>query len=240
MGSETTGTNGHSNGSAKAPGAAGASSPYADAKRFFIGLTGEDRRWASIMTRVAVLCLAGLVASLALNFYLASQPRLVPIFFREDTSGTLTPVGQGGTITVTQSSVRAALARWIMTARSVTSDPTAQKEWQREASTLIARDSSAQASLTAYWTANPPLELGSVRRVSVAVAYVSPVIGSDRTYESEWTETWEDPSGRALGAHRYHGVFTLAFSTASRSEQAIYDNPLGMYVTSIEWTEKVN
>jgi len=240
VGAETTGPNGHTNGSAKGAGAATASSPYTDAKRLFIGLTSEDRRWASIMTRVAVLCLAGLVASLALNFYLASQPRLVPVFFREDGSGALAPVGTGGTITISQSSVRAALARWIMNARSVTSDPTAQKEWQREASVLIARNSAAQTALTAYWTANPPLELGALRRVSVAVAYVSPVLSSDRTYEAEWTETWEDPSGRSLGVHRYHGVFTVAFSTGARSEQEIYDNPLGMYLTSIDWTEKLN
>ena len=240
MGPETTGTNGQSNGTTKPAGSAATSSPYTDAKRFFIGLTGEDRRWSSIMTRVAILCLAGLVASLALNFYLASQPRLMPVFFREEASGTLTPVGRGGTITVTQSTVRAALARWIMTARSVTSDPTAQKEWQREASALIARNSAAQTALTAYWTANPPLELGALRRISVAIAYVSPVSASDRTYEAEWTETCVDPNGRSLGTHRYHGFFTIGFSTAPRSEQEIYDNPLGLYITSIDWPEKVN
>ena len=240
MGAETTGANGHTNGSAKAATSGSSTSPYTDAKRLFIGLTGEDRRWASIMTRVAVLCLAGLVASLALNFYLASQPRLVPVFFREASNGTLAPVGQGGTITISQSSIRAVLARWIMNARSVTSDPTAEKEWQREASALIARTSAAQTALTVYWAANPPLELGAVRRVSVAGAYVSPVTNSDRTYEAEWTETWEDPSGHNLGVHRYHGVFTVAFSTGARTEQEIYDNPLGMYLMSIDWTEKVN
>jgi type IV secretory pathway TrbF-like protein len=240
MSAETAGASGQSNGSAKSAGAAVASSPYADAKRFFIGVTGEDRRWASIMTRVAVLSLAGLAASMALNFYLASQPRLVPMFFREDASGTLTPVGRGGTITITQSSVRAAVARWLVTARSVTSDPTAQKEWQREASALIARNSAAQTALMAYWTANPPLELGALRRISVAIAYVSPLSASDHTYEAEWTETWVDPNGRSLGTHRYHGVFTIGFSTAPRSEQEIYDNPLGLYITSIDWPEKVN
>lgn len=240
MGTEATGTNGQRNGASKSVSEATTSSPYTDAKRLFIGLTGEDRRWASIMTRVAALCLAGLVASLALNFFLASQPRMIPVFFREDASGALSPVGQGGTITISQSSVRAALARWIRNARSVTSDPTAQKEWQREASALIARNSGAQTALTAYWAANPPLELGTLRRVSVVVAYVSPITSSDRTYEAEWTETWEDPTGRSLGVHRYHGVFTVAFSTGARTEQEIYDNPLGMYLTSIDWTEKVN
>ena len=238
MAAETTGANGQSNGSTKAN--TGASSPYTDAKRFFIGLTGEDRRWASIMTRVAVLCLAGLAGSLALNFFLAAQPRFVPVFFRDDGSGAVTPVGNGGTTTVTQSEVQAALAHWIMETRSVTSDPSAQKEWQREASALIARDSAAQTALTAYWTANPPLELGSLRRVSVAVAYVSPTPTSDRTYESEWTESWEDQTGRVLGTYRYHGLFTIAFSTAPRSEQEIYDNPLGMYITSIDWTKETN
>ncbi len=238
MSAEMAGTNGHTNGSAKV--AATGSSPYTDAKRFFVGLTGEDRRWASIMTRVSALCLAGLVASLALNFYLASQPRLIPVFFREDASGVLTPVGRGGTTTITQSSVRAALARWIMMARSVTSDPTAQKEWQREASVLIARNSAAQTALTAYWAANPPLELGASRRVSIAVSYVAPVPASDGTYEAEWAETWQDPNGHTLGTHRYHGVFTVAFSTASRTEDEIYDNPLGLYVTAIDWSERVN
>src|SRR5580658_2644601 len=103
MAAETTGASAQGNGSAKSAGAAVGASPYADAKRFFIGLTGEDRQWASTMTRVAVLSLAGLATSLALNFYLASQPRLVPMFFREDASGSLTPVARGGTITVTQS-----------------------------------------------------------------------------------------------------------------------------------------
>jgi type IV secretion system protein VirB5 len=216
-------------------------SRYTDAQRHYLETTAGDRRWAVTMTRIALIAITALVLSIGGNIYLASQPKMVPLFFRENPAGELTPIGRvAGSQTTDVTAIRSQLADWIANARTITSDPIAAKTRSERMAALVASASPAAAFLTTYFTANDPIVLGRDRRVSIAIAYVSPVPGSTREYEAEWTEDTRDPSGRAIGAPlRYHAHLTIAENPPS-DEATIYANPLGIYITDLDWARRMN
>jgi type IV secretory pathway TrbF-like protein len=216
-------------------------SRYTDAKRHYLETTAGDRRWAVTMTRIALIAITALVLSVGANIYLASQPKMIPIFFRENAGGELAPIGPvAGSQTVDVTAVRSQLADWIANARTITSDPIAAKTRRERMAALVASGSSAAAFLAAYFKANDPIALGRDRRASIAIAYVSPVPGSTREYEAEWTEDTRDATGRAIGAPiRYRAHMTIA-QNAPSDEATIYANPLGIYITDLDWARRMN
>ncbi len=214
---------------------------YTDAQRYFLETTAGDRWWATTMTRIALISAAGLILALGAIIYLASQPKMVPIFFRENATGELTPIGRVvGAQTVDVTAIRSQLADWIANARTVTSDPIAAKTRRERMAALVASGSPAAAFLTTYFKNNDPIALGRDRRVSLAITYVTPIPGSTREYEAEWSEDVRDPSGRALGAPtRYRAHLSIAVSRPA-DEATIYANPLGIYITDLDWAQRMN
>jgi type IV secretion system protein VirB5 len=216
-------------------------SRYTDAQRHFLETTAGDRRWAVTMTRVALTAVAALVLALGVIIYLASQPKMVPIFFRENAAGELAPIGRvAGAQTPDMSAIRSQLADWIANTRTITSDPIAAKTRQDRMAALVASGSPAAAYLAAYFKPHDPIALGRDRRVSIAIDYVAPVPGSTREYEAEWTEDTRDPSGRAIGVPtRYRAHLSIAVSRPT-DEETIYANPLGIYITDLDWAQRMN
>jgi len=197
------------------------------------------------MSRVALATLAALCVSLGINLYLASLPKNIPIFFRESSQGQLTPIGRvAGDPTPDQNAIRSQLADWIANARSVTSDPLATKERQRRTATMVASDSAAAVYLAAYYKQNDPLALGLVKRTAIAVSYIALLPGSQHQYEAEWTEDNRDRSGQPISREvsqlaRYHANLSVSLSQPT-DEATIYANPLGIYITDLDWSRKVN
>ncbi|MBD5634988.1 MAG: type IV secretion system protein [Candidatus Eremiobacteraeota bacterium] len=203
--------------------------------------TALDRRWAITMTRVALIAVAALVLALGAIIYLASQPKMVPIFFRENAAGELAPIGRvAGSQTPDVGAIRSQLADWIANTRTITSDPIAARTRQDRMAALVASGSPAAAFLAGYFKNNDPIALGRDRRVSVAINYVAPVPGSTREYEAEWTEDKRDPSGRAIGEPtRYRAHLSIAVSRPT-DEATIYTNPIGLYITDLDWAQRMN
>jgi type IV secretion system protein VirB5 len=166
---------------------------------------------------------------------------MVPIFFRENAGGELMPIGRvAGAQAPDVTAIRSQLADWIANARTITSDPIAAKTRRDRMAALVASGSPAAAFLASYFKANDPIALGRDRRVSVAIAYVSPIPGSVREYEAEWSEDTRDVSGREIGAPiRFRAHLTIAESPP-RDESTIYANPLGIYITDLDWSRRMN
>jgi len=221
--------------------AATSTNRYTDAQRHFLETTTADRRWAITMTRLALIAVAALVLALGAIIYLASQPKMVPIFFRENAGGELAPIGRVvGAQTPDVTAIRSQIADWIANARTITSDPIAAKTRQERMAALVAGGSPAAAFLATYFKTHDPIALGRDRRVSVAINYVAPVPGSTHEYEAEWSEDARDSSGRAFRAPtRYRAHLSIAVSRPS-DEATIYANPLGIYITDLDWAQRMN
>jgi type IV secretory pathway TrbF-like protein len=116
----------------------------------------------------------------------------------------------------------------------------ATRERQRRVAALVMNASQAQAFLKSFYLQNDPVTLGFQKRIAVAVNFVAPIGASTHEYEAEWTEDARDVSGRQIGpVQHFHGRFTITIARPS-DEAAIYSNPLGLFITDLDWAEKVN
>jgi len=216
-------------------------SPYSDAKRSHLEQTANDVLTAVSMRRLAVILAAALCLSLLANVVLATTAKFVPVYVHDNAQGQVTYVGPvDGESGPSQSAIRAQLANWIANAREISSDPMATRERQRRVAALVMNASQAQTFLKAFYQQNDPFALGFQKRVAVAVNFVAPIGASTHEYEAEWTEDARDVAGRQIGQLRhFHGRFTIALARPN-DEAAIYANPLGLFITDLDWAEKVN
>ena len=216
--------------------------PYTDARRAHIEKTAEHIVAAVSMRRLAAILSAALCLSLLANLVLATTAKVVPVYVHDNREGQITYIGRATESENVPSAVavRAQIADWIANAREVSSDPMATRERQRRVAALVLSGSQAQGFLKKFYDRTNPLTLGVQKRVAVTVNFVALIGTSAREYEAEWTEDTRDPSGRAIGARtRFHGHFTIMFARQS-DEAAIYSNPLGLFITDLDWAEKIN
>ena len=215
--------------------------PYADARRAHVEQTANDVLSAVSMRRLAAILAATLCLSLLANVVLATTAKFVPVYVHDNAQGQVTYVGPvDGENGPSQSALRAQLADWIANAREISSDPMATRERQRRVAALVMNGSPAQAFLKAYYQQNDPFSLGFQRRVAVDVNFVAPIGASTSEYEAEWTEDARGVDGRQLGPlRRFHARFTITLARPS-DEAAIYANPLGLFITDLDWVEKVS
>jgi len=217
-------------------------SPYTDARRAHIEKTADHIVAAVSMRRLTAILAAALCLSLLANLVLATTAKVVPVYVHDNREGQITYIGRA---TESESgpsavAVRAQIADWITNVREVSSDPMATRERQRRVVALVLNGSQAQGFLKKFYDRNDPLVLGFQKRVAVTVNFVAPIGTSTREYEAEWTEDTRDSSGRAIGARkRFHGHFAIMLARQS-DEAAIYSNPLGLFITDLDWTEKIN
>jgi type IV secretion system protein VirB5 len=226
------------NGRAKTP----IGSPYADARRAYIERTAQDVLTAISARRIAAVLAAALCFSVLANILLVTTAKFVPVYIHDNAQGQITYVGRRpeASDAPSQASVRAQLADWLSNAREVSSDPMATRERQRRVAAFVMNGSQAQSFLKSFYQRNDPITLGFQKRIAVAVNFVSAIGASTHEYEGEWTEDARDPDGRRIGIpKRFHARFTIVLARPG-DEAGIYANPLGLFITDINWAEKIN
>jgi type IV secretory pathway TrbF-like protein len=214
-------------------GAAGNENPYLSARREWNERYGDyiarARNW-----RLAAFAALGISAVLALGVvWEAAQSKVVPYVVEVDKLGDAVAVGRADRAAPADGRVvKAQLAAWIVDVRSISSDPTAEKTALARAYSMTA--ASATTFLDDYYRQHSPF--GQARTIAVSVDAVLPV--SDRTYQLEWSEDARDFQGRDIETTHWLASLTIAFDPPS-TERGILNNPLGLYVTGISWTQRL-
>jgi len=185
------------------------------------------------------LAVAGvLAAGLAV---VAAQSRVAPYVVEVDKLGRAQAFGPAEPLRLTDQRVAIAqIAGFIRDIRMVLADQTAQAELVRHAYAYV--DQSAADFLNTYFAnpANDPRALGRDFTRVVEVTGVLPVpgsVGGQQTWKVNWTET---SIPRAAGGEptvaAWEGYLTTRIVPPSTAER-ITLNPLGLYVTSVNWTQ---
>ncbi len=211
---------------------------YTDPARRYIEMTAGDRVSAKRMTLVAYAFAFALVISLVGNLYQSQLPREIPYVIRESSSGqTSTGVALAPATRPDEAWIRYQLARWIVEARTGTTDPRVQAAFAQHTAALILRGSGAQTMVAAHVQ---QVAQGGNARVAVKINFVRPRSGSSGLFEGNWVETSVSPAGRVLEEQHWSGVFTLDFaqSNVSLTDDASYANPYGMYIAEIQWNQE--
>ena len=207
----------------------------------FGDLAKGKRNW-----QLAFFGLLGVTGVLAFGLVtLATQSRITPYVVEVDRLGRAQAFGPAERLRATdQRVVTSQLAGFVRDIRTVLGEPASQADLVRRAYAFA--DQGAAAFLNQYFAApaNDPRTLGKEMTRLVEVTSVLPVPGPSSAGEgtpTAWKVSWLEttlPRGASATptVAAWEGYFSTRVASPSTTER-ITANPLGLYVTSINWTQ---
>ncbi len=172
---------------------------------------------------------------------LAATSRVVPYVVEVDKLGAIAAVGPADRPRTPEPRLIAAqLAAFVRAVREVlpASSPELQADVMRRAYAFVDQSAAAAATLNTYFAdpAHDPRTLGQRLAREVRVTGAIPVPNST-AWKLRWTET-DLPlqPGVPSRTTTWEGYVTLRLRPPTTAD-AIQDNPLGVYVTTIVWSE---
>jgi type IV secretion system protein VirB5 len=206
----------------------------------FADLARGKRNWqlaAFGAIGVASLLAAGLVIT-------ATQSRITPYVVEVDALGRAQAFGPAERLQRNDERVLTAqLAGFVRDVRTIVGDPAAQADLVRRAYAFVDQD--AAAFLNTYFAApaNDPRLLGRDVTRLVEITGVLPLPGGvpaangSRTWKVSWTEvTLPRTAGGLPMRTAWEGYFATRLVPPTSAERLSL-NPLGLYVTTVNWTQ---
>ena len=185
--------------------------------------------------RLAAFCSLGLAAlSLGGFIYQASNTNIATFVVPID------KYGRPGRIEVAGQSYKPStaetgyfLADWVTRTRSKSIDAIVIRDNWTAAYRFVA--GSAIGQLNDYAKTHDPFANAGAQAVSVEI--VSVLARSPSTYQVQWRETTFD-QGATRATENWTGLFTAKIN-APKNEAELRANPLGIYITSFQWSREL-
>jgi len=205
--------------------------PYLNARREWDERYGDALARAKSWRYAAIGALT--VAAIAVTgvVFIGAQSKIKPYVVAIDKMGNPVAMAQpvsGGA--VDQRIIEAQVANWIWNARTVIPDPAAQKTLIHRVYAMASSD--AAAYLNTYYAAHPPF--GDFT-VNVTITSVLPV--SKDTWQVGWDEMRVTGGQPQPVEHWRANVTTGVDPKLAESPQVMLDNPLGLFVKNVTWTQ---
>ena len=201
-------------------------------------LTLKDKsakRWASTALVLALLA-AGLGAEC---MYLATKVKIIPYMIQVDKHGYAVNVGPvTPTVKVDERVIIARIAEFIISWRTVFNDNTAQAKLVSMVYSTLPDRSMSEKSISAWYQNFDPYKRVRENRTTVNVSINSIMKLSGQTWRVEWEEQ-DVVDGLPNNVTRWTGVVKIETS-APETLDAVIKNPLGVYITEISVSEKIN
>lgn len=215
----------------------GTGNAYTDAQTVWLERYGSYLQQAYNWRLIAILEAIGIIVAVLAIAYIGAQSKLVPYVVTIDKLGT--PVGvqiadRAGP--VDSRVIKAQLANFLVDTRSVVVDRVVEKQYLDNVYAMIANGSAARGYIDAWYTGHSPFDLARDRTISVTVDSLLAI--SPTTWQVQWTETQRNLGGVVTGSEQWVGSIGVAVRTPT-DEATIMRNPLGVYVTSLNWTKKL-
>ena len=175
-----------------------------------------------------------LVITSALVPFLARKPRIVPYVIELDKAGEVTGLLQplAANQSANESVIRFELARFITDARSVLGDDTAEKAALHRVYNMARGE--AATVLPIWYRNHPPFEVASKETIQADIESV--LHAPSGAYEVRWMETTRNLNGDVLSTAHWRAL--LAVQLATPDPDYMLSNPIGLYVTQIDWSEE--
>lgn len=216
--------------------------PYLAARRTWnehtSALVSQRQTWQVIgllSMLIALAAVGGLV-------YLSSQSRLVPYVVQVDKHGQALAQGPlSATDRTDPRIVRAMVAEFISDARTVTPDTDLLRKNVFRLYAHLAANDPATARMNEWLNSTEeasPFRRAAREMVSVDIQSTLPV--SESTWQVDWSEQVRDRQGQPKGTAMTHRALLTVYSSPSvhapSNEQALRNNPLGLFVREFSWS----
>jgi type IV secretion system protein VirB5 len=219
----------------------GADPRFLTARHEFANAFGDLARGKRNWQLVAFWSLGLLTLCVISYVRIASSARVVPYLVEVDKLGQVMTVREADIMRAPEPRLVASqLAGFVRAVRTVlpASPPRVQADLMRRAYMFVDQGSSAAVMLNTYF-ADPlhdPRVLGQTITRQVEIASTLPVPASP-TWKIRWTET-EYPliAGMLTHVTAWEGYVTVRLQAPATAD-AVQDNPLGVFITSINWTQ---
>lgn len=172
---------------------------------------------------------------------IASSARVVPYLVEVDKLGQVMTAREADIMQAPEPRLIASqLAGFVRAVRTVlpASPPRVQADMMRRAYMFVDQGSSAAVMLNTYFAdpSHDPRVLGQTITRQVEIASTLPVPAS-RTWKIRWIET-EYPliAGMLTRVTAWEGYVTVRLQAPTTAD-GVQDNPLGVFITSINWTQ---
>jgi type IV secretion system protein TrbF len=208
---------------------------YLTARSNFESLFRDQAREKHAWKIAALAELAIIGVLLFAYVQLASASRVVPYVVEVDQLGQAVAFGPAEPLRKTDQRVTLRdLTTLIRNLRSITPDPALQVRMIQDAYAFL--DPSAASFLNEYFSdpRNDPRLLGQEKTRDVEVTSVLPIPNSN-SWKVQWTET-ERPHVGSFAQHSAWEAYLTVEHVPPRDAEKIQANPLGLYVTGINWT----
>jgi type IV secretion system protein VirB5 len=169
--------------------------------------------------------------------WIGTQNKMIPYVVQVDKFGTALAVQRADVPMVTNAqSIKAHLARWIENTRSVYTDVAAEKQAVKQSYASINLNGPASAMLNDYFQKNEPFKKAENESVSVQIQSVQPI--SDQTWRIEWQEDHHDRNGGLISHLQEQATVSIVMNPPT-DEATILLNPLGIYIDSFSWSQRL-
>jgi type IV secretion system protein VirB5 len=216
----------------------GTGNAYTDAQAVWLERYGSHLQSAYNWRLMAILEAIGIIVAILALGYVAAQTKFVPYVVAVDKIGT--PVGvhvADRAQPVDQRVVRAEIASWLDNARSVATDRIVEKQNLDQVYALIADGSEARGYLDSWYTkGHSPFDIANSQTVTLNIDSLLPITAT--TWQAQWTETLRDLHGQTIGTEQW--VANIGITIHQPTDEAtLLRNPLGVYVTTLDWSKKL-
>jgi type IV secretory pathway TrbF-like protein len=213
------------------------SNPYLEARREWNERYGDYilqahnwRAMALVSGAIALVCVIAVA-------YIGAQSKIVPYVVEVDKLGEAAAVARADRASgVDARIIKAYLARFVSDWRTVTIDRQAQKGAIGRVYAMLPTGSLAVGKLNDYFKEHNPFVLSTRESVAVAVTNLLPI--SERTWQAEWQEVVRDERGAVQSTVRMK-VSIIVGITPPTGERQILINPLGVYITDLNWSQQL-
>ena len=218
----------------KSPGRSSTGNPYLDARQEWNERYGDYISQARSWKIAALVSLGVCAVSVVGVIVMANTSRIVPYVVEVNKLGDAVGVHRADQARALDPRVvKAQLARFITSWRSVSPDVAVQKRTLEDMYAFLSAGDPATVTLNEYMKANNPYERATKETVSVTIENVLPLAGE--TWQIDWLEERRSRSGELHDVKRWRAAITPAFRQPN-DEMTILRNPLGLYTREISFS----
>lgn len=216
----------------------------AQANPYLLGRNTMADRYSNLATRVrnwqiTAGCFAvvsvGLVAS---NVVLINQRTVDVVVAQVDQQGQLVNTSLSGQHSLPFSEdllIRAELARWMRQARGISAEWAHQKAEYQALYTKIS--GAAQEQMTTYFKDHSPQTVAQSFTVTVQPTSIMRV--GEKSWQVRWGETkLAKATGQKVEETKWEAILTVELQKPTTQQQAL-ENPLGLTITNVSWSQSL-
>jgi type IV secretion system protein VirB5 len=212
--------------------------PYLNAQNVWLERYGHFIQQAYNWRLIAMLEAVALTVGVFGLIYVSGQTKFVPYIVDVNKEGLpinvhiAEPAGP-----IDQRVVHSELASWISNARSVVTDRIVEKSQIDAVYAMVLDGSPARGYLDQYYPVGGHSPFDRATKETDAVNITAILLVSNQTYVVQWTETIRDLAGRVTATQNWEANLSVAF-TPPTTEDSVIRNPIGLFITSVNWTQK--